>query len=495
MKSRVDRPRFWLGALAGYLQIATLLVGNVLAVALIVRQLGPDASATWALLYGVMSAIEMTAFGLGLSLVNGMARADDVAPRWAVLTKLVRRAVALATGLALVVLLAAPLLRGPVLELFGSAADVVPGFGGAVVACLALALGKAPGYLATFAFAGTHEIHLTRAYQAAYAVAPAIGAALAASFDIGFWGFFALVQAWQVGTLAILVAHVLARRPRTPVPDLAGATGWQPVRYGVVLASNQLVIMSGGFVVAGIASARAVLAYVLLWRIVSVLVTLVNVVPSTLWSRMAALASTGPEESRLIGRLTLATTLIASCAGIVLVWTGDWLVLAWAGPGLYAGPGIAMFLSLYLVGQGVGLTALNLAVARELAWRDVIGMAGYAILHTLLAVVLGQRFGIAGVAGGAAVVTMVCYALFATTIPQRLGFARENLGLRAVGLQVAAAVVALLSMLAVTTSFESAMQRVPFGAAVVLAWAVAAWLLVPREERDWLTGLVLVRAR
>jgi O-antigen/teichoic acid export membrane protein len=281
----------------------------------------------------------------------------------------------------------------------------------------------------------------------------------------------------------------VARRPAVREPSRAAATGWQPLRYGILLLSNQLVILSGGFVVAGIASARAVLAYVLLWRIVSVLVTLVNVVPSTLWSRMA-LAATNAGDSLLIGRVTIATTLIAACAALGLVWTGEWLVYVWAGADLYAGPEIAMLLGTYLVSQAIGLTALNLAIARKLAWRDVIAMAAYAVLQTLFATILGRQFGLAGVAGATASITLVFYAAFAATIPPRLGFISSQLRIRATALQVVAAFVGLLAMLVVSAASGTPSRRVALGAAVFVAWATAAWHLLPAEERTWIRGAV-----
>jgi len=488
LRRRSERSRFLLGAFAGYVQIGALLFGSVIAIGVIVRCVGAEVSAAWALLYTVMSAVELTALGLSLPLVNGMARCDDDSARWAILKGTLKKAAVAAIVLAVATIL----LRVPIGQalafLFGSVAKTVPTLSDALPWCVALALLKSAGYLATFSFTGMHEVHITRAFQALYAIAPAFGVIPLLLGSENFWSLFIGVQAWHLATLLGLAAYLRARRPSilsdsTP-PRLADLTS-QAIRYGIVLVSNQAVLASGGFIAAAFASPRDVLAYVLLWRLAAVMTTLVNVVPSTLWPKMAALdTSRQSGDSNLIGRLIVATMVIAAAGGMGLAWNAEWLIELWAGPSLYAGPFVAAMLGIYVIGQGTGLTALNLAVARDLNLKIVIAIAGYAILVIAGSVSLGQTFGLRGIAIGAGLITLFAYCGFAFRIPPQLGFPIAKDDLRTMLLQLATGLGGIVGMFISQQFGPTFVIRMIFGAIIFASWSILAWLGLPRRDRN-----------
>lgn len=489
MRTRSEWSRFWLGTLAGYLQIGALLVGNVIALGLIVRHVGADVSAAWALLYMIMSAVELTALGLGLPLVNAMARCSDPASRWAILNGLLRLAAGVAVCLAAVLLLFQGQFGRALESLFGSVAQTVPGLSVALPWCIALATLKSAGYLATFAFTGMHEVHVTRAYQSLYAVAPAFGVVALLLVGGNFWSLFSGAQVWQLVTLLVLGFHIRSTRPADSVstascPKLS-TLGGQAARYSTVLVANQCVLVSGGFIVAANASPTDVLAYVLIWRLAAVLVAVINVLPSTLWSKMASFGeNAGGEESRLIGRVTVGTTLTAVGAALGLVWHAEWLVHLWAGPGHYAGASVTALLGIYVIGQGVGLAALNLAVARDLASMVVLAIVIYSVAVVIASVALGRILGMYGVALAVGAVTLVGYSWFALKIPPQLGFGIGPVYRRAVATQVLLAIGGMLAMYLTQDAEYPVTLQMGAGAVVFLTWALLAWLALPWRERD-----------
>jgi len=489
MRARSEWSRFWLGTFAGYFQIGALLVGNLIALGLIVRHVGADVSAAWALLYMIMSAVELTALGLGLPLVNGMARCSDPESRWAILTGLLRLAAGVAVCLTLVLLLFQGQFGRALQSLFGSVAQTVPGLSVALPWCIALATLKSAGYLATFAFTGMHEVHVTRAYQSVYAVAPAFGVVALLLIGGSFWSLFIGVQVWQLMALLVVAIHIRSTRPTdraatAACPKLSVLCS-QAARYSVVLIANQCVLVSGGFIVAANASPSDVLAYVLIWRLAAVLVAVINVLPSTLWSRMASFGeSVEGEESRLIGRVTVATTVTAVGAALGLVWHAEWLVHLWAGPGLYAGASVAALLGIYVIGQGVGLAALNLAVARDLASMVVLAIVFYSVVVVVASVALGRLIGMHGVALAVGSITLVGYSWFALKIPPQLGFDIGAIYRRAVAKEVLLAIVGMLAMYLTQEADYSSTIQMGAGAVVFLTWVLLAWLALPWCERD-----------
>ena len=251
----------------------------------------------------IMSAVELTALGLGLPLVNGMARCSDSASRWTILTGLLRLAAGVAVCLAAVILLFQGQFGRALQSLFGSVAQTVPGLSVALPWCIALATLKSAGYLATFAFTGMHDVHVTRAYQSLYAVAPAFGVVALLLIGDSFWSLFIGVQVWQLMALLVAAIHIRSTRPTDRAATAAyprlSVLGAQAARYSAVLIANQCVLVSGGFIVAANASPSDVLAYVLIWRLAAVLVAVINVLPSTLWSRMASFGESMQERSHV----------------------------------------------------------------------------------------------------------------------------------------------------------------------------------------------------
>jgi hypothetical protein len=489
MRARSTKSLFWLGTFVGYLQIGALLLGNVVAMGLIVRHVGADVSAAWALLYTIMSAVELTALGLALPLVNGMARCSEEASRWAMLAGLMRTAGYVAICLAGVLLLFEAQFGRALKALFGSVAETVPGLSAALPWCIALSALKSAGYLVTFAFTGMHEVHVTRAYQAVYAVAPAFGVGTLMLVGGGFWSLFVGVQIWQFIALLIVAVHVSSRRPvvRTSGASLPrlSTLGSQAARYGAVLIANQCVLASGGFIVAANAAPGDVLAYVLIWRLAAVMVALINVLPSTLWSRMAAFGDSANErESLLIGRVTLATTVTAAGAALGLAWHAEWLVHLWAGPNHYAGAAVAALLGVYVLGQGVGLAVLNLAFARGLGITVVLGIVAYSILVVMASVALGQLFGSYGVAFAIGTITLIGYSWFAFRLPTQIGFDIGAVYRRAVSAQVLLATGGMLAMYLMQEADRSFAMRMVGGTLVFLSWTLLAWRALPRRERE-----------
>lgn len=492
MRVRSELSRFWLGTFVGYFQIGALLVGNVIALGLIVRHVGADVSAAWALLYMIMSAVELTALGLGLPLVNGMARCSDSASRWTILTGLLRLAAGVAVCLAAVILLFQGQFGRALQSLFGSVAQTVPGLSVALPWCIALATLKSAGYLATFAFTGMHDVHVTRAYQSLYAVAPAFGVVALLLIGDSFWSLFIGVQVWQLMALLVAAIHIRSTRPTDRAATAAyprlSVLGAQAARYSAVLIANQCVLVSGGFIVAANASPSDVLAYVLIWRLAAVLVAVINVLPSTLWSRMASFGeSMQGEESRLIGRVTVATTLTAVGAALGLVWHAEWLVHLWAGPGLFAGPSVSALLGIYVIGQGVGLAALNLAVARDLASMTVMAIVIYSVAVVGASIALGRLLGMHGVALAVGSITLVGYSWFALKIPSQLGFDIGVIYRRTVAREVLLAIVGMLAMYLTQEADYSFTSQMGAGAVVFLTWVLLAWLALPWRERDRVT--------
>ena len=476
-----------LDLVAGYFQIGALLVGNFVAIGVIVRSLSLDSSAAWSLLYSVMSAIELTAFGLGLPLVNGIARARTAVGQRAVLRRVLVRASVLCSLIAAGIVVGREPVGTLLTQLFGSVGSTVTGLSVALPWVIVAALLKSVGYLATFAFTGLGQVYVTRLYQGAYGLAPVLGAIAVSVAGADFWLLFAAVQVWQLLVLVVLGIHLANQSGaagETSASDDWSGIGTTALRYLFVLISNQSILVAGGFVVAAVAAPSDVLAYVLAWRLVSVIANFVNVIPSSLWPRMASLEHAESHTSNdLIGRATLATTVFASAAALLFAWQAQWVISAWAGPAVYAGPAVVALLGVYLLGQGVGQTALNLAVARNLSIRVVVEICIYALGQVLMCVAMGRLYGTVGVAAAAGIVTVVAYAYFAVLVPARFGFSMSTAMRNAVWMQFLLGALALAGVYGSQTLLTSSIHRLSAGAAILVAWGAAAWVSAPARER------------
>lgn len=481
-----------LGLLAGYIQLPILVVANVVVLALVVRGYGAIWGATWILVYGLMSLIEQFNLGLGLTMVNDLAREPQSSARRQLLGRYLRAATTAAGGMVLFFVL---LERdGRTTEwLAGRLARELPDLLAALPVLFVLAAVKMPLYLATTAFQGLERVHWTRLYQAAYVGATLPALLLARARDAPPVFAFAVFQGLQLLVLLVAAIHLhraLAVDDASPfAPPLSPIFSVRTMRYFVVQMVYLLIINLNVVVLAHVASPREVTGFAAMWRIAIVLITVINMLPQTLWPTFARLLARREDDALtfLLRDSMIMTMLAGSGAAVGMVWATQPFIAAWIGAPFYLGLDVAAALAIYVFAQSIGLTALNLVHAADMPVRWFAAIVGYSVLTIVLALLLGIYYGPFGAALGIGLTTVVCYPALAATVPSAVGLAGRATTPWAAAIQLIVATFALMGAAAlVATAGMDRAQTVASGIAVQLLWAAVGWRFLPRSTRDFI---------
>jgi O-antigen/teichoic acid export membrane protein len=497
--------RAGIAASFGYLQFGLALASGILVVPFVLSRVGNEAYGVWLGFGELVAYSAMADLGVLGVLPWLVAEADGRGDR-AHMRRLVSAGLAAASlaavvfaALALGLLAVAPGLTG-----------VSPAQRGMVIGPLMLLVaGMAASYplrvyhavlagLQDVAFAGKLGVA-----QAAMNVALIVGLLAAGQ------GLYALAAAATVPTLVVATASWLRVRRIAPelvrgwrLPSRAllrtvtvqGIGGWVGgLGWRMISATSNLVILA-------ISGPVAAVAYAMTVRLADVLMQMSWQVPDAGLVGLAQLKGEGRAERAgeiavSILRLTLIGAGAVACS--ILAFNPSFVSL-WVGADRFAGLGTNALIAAGVVALSLGHSLFS--TAATLGARVQIGFATIlqGLVHLGTAIVLGRRFGLAGVAAAAVIGTLlVAYPAGAYYLRKVSGLTQGDLWRRALGPWSARAAVLMLIGAAVGIAGWRASVWPPLFAAPVLA-AAYVWLLRPLYADLPLPGrvrLVLARLR
>jgi O-antigen/teichoic acid export membrane protein len=314
-------------------------------------------------------------------------------------------------------------------------------------------------------------------------------------------GIVAVAVVDVVGMLAFGVATYVLRRSRAPeVTARFRDFRWTVFRELFRVSSQLLVIGIASVVImqaGGIVTALLLpIAYTAVYAAAQRLYLLVKEVTSSLATAMLPTASMrhGGEAGEPLGELYLRGTSLANMLMTlvlvpVLVYMPEIMEL-WLGPAGADAAIVAQILVLSMFVNNNHLLAVPVLTAQG-------SVRGYAVLHsiwaisgTLLAVVLGSAFGVAGIALGLAIPIVALEPFYISIALRRLGLTARAFAIRCLLLPFGV-VAPLAALLAATRMVDPPLILIAVFSA---AWAIAAALVYVFFALDAVTRAQLARA-
>jgi O-antigen/teichoic acid export membrane protein len=499
--------RAGIAATFGYLQFGLALASGILVVPFILARVGSEAYGVWLGFGELVAYSAMADLGvLGvlpwlLAEADGRGRRDEQRALLSAGVAAGALAALVFAGLALGLLALAPGITG--VSAAQRAAVIGP--------LMLLVAGMAAAYplrvfhatligLQDVTFVGTMGM-----VQAGLNVVLIVGLLAAGQ------GLYALAAAATAPTILVAAASLLRVRRiapellrgwRMPSRALLGSITVQGIGGWVAGLGWRMISATSNLVILSIAGPTAAVAYAMTARLSDVLMQMSWQTPDAGLVGLAQLKGEGRAERTAevavsILRLTLIGAGAVACA--VLAFNPSFVSL-WVGPGRFAGLGANALIAAGAVALSLGHALF--ATASTLGARVQIGFVSVVqgVVHLGAAILLGRRFGLAGVAAAAVIGTvLVAYPAGAHYLRKVSGVSQADLWRRALGPWLARASLLLLLGAAVGIVGWRASVWPPLLAAPVLGLLYVWWmrplyagLPLPARLRPLLVRLRLV---
>lgn len=480
--------------------IATLILTatGFLLTAYLIHQLGPSAFGAWILVASVLAYSSILDFGVGLTVMRFVAEVAHL-PGRAEANRIISTAIAVYTGVGLLLLVAGVALTPRIADLFSIAPDERDAFILAFrISCAALAI-TFPSAVWTAVLQGLQDFGRLNTWIVCQALAVMAGQIAVVATG---HGIVALALVGAAGSVVLLLGkrhtargHGIRTSPR--LLDTATLRRIVSVSSWVFLlnVSGRLILDTDAVLIGVMLGTSAVAAYQVALGPATAVRRAADQFNSVSLTAAASLRAQD-ERARLQQLLVEATRAVACvflpCIALLAAW-GDQLLRLWVGAEFTSSYATLVVLTTGVLAIAIQGTAGQVLLALD-RHRLMASIAGVEALCNLgLSIVLGLRFGIVGVALGTAIPTVI--TAFGITLPyacRLVGASYTSLMRRLAGPAAIAggAYLVMAGGQRLVGAFPN-LGVLGLASAALLALTLAASLLADREGRR--TYLPMIR--
>lgn len=478
------------GVLLNVTAMVVVSAAGFLLTAYLIQRLGAPAFGAWVVIMSVLAYSSILDFGVGLTVMRFVAEVAHHPDRREA-NRVVSTAVAVFTGVGLVVLVAGLALAPLLADVVGIAAhergDFVTAFR---ISAVALAL-TFPSAVWTAVLQGLQDFGRLNMWIVGQSLAVMGGQIAAVSAG---YGIVALALVGAAGNVVLLLGKrwtarrrgiraSLRRRDAATLRRIVSVSSW----VFLLNVSGRLILDTDVLLIGVVLGTAAVAAYQVALGPATAVRRAADQFNSVSLTAAASLKAQD-ERARLRHLLSEATRAVACvflpCIALLAAW-GDELLRLWVGPEFTSSYATLVVLTTGVLAIAVQGTAGQVLLALERHRLMALVAGAEALCNLGLSIVLAQRYGIVGVAWGTAAPTFV--TAFGITLPYAC---------RLVGMPYRALLRRLAPPLAIAVGLYAAMAlglgaiggfpnlgALAAASAVLVAIALAASLLADREAR------------
>jgi len=485
--------------LAGYAARAASIAASLASVPLLLSYFGAERYGLWLMLVSVTAALSVIDLGLGHGLQNRVAEARGRDEQHAAgeLVSTAVAAMAAWSGVVAVVGVAVSRLAPVGQWLRVTSPQIENEFVGALIVVALTFVFVLPLKVIGAAQSGFQESFFGDLWGigGSVMIVAAILIVLAVKGDMAVLALAAFLLAQPSSLLGI--RHFFKRHPYAQLswrkvrvrclPSLF-SLGWQ---FFLLQLAALTVWQTDSIIIATQKGGDAVVPYGVAFRLMGLPLSLLLSIPNALWPAYTEARARGDWEwmRSMYRRTTVVTMLIASLIAVCLFVWGQEFILVWAGPNARGSQWLMGGLCLYLVlGQwsncnGVILNAISRP--REQAFSALFEAA----LNVALSLYLIRIWGIAGVAWGTALASLLVSCWFLAWSVWRMTERRVAPPWREVvllsAIPVAGSLLVGMGLIRLLPGEWPGLLRVGVGVtAMAASYGVSAYLFAPEEWRD-----------